>query len=203
MISFEKRFLFIHIPKTAGNSIQDQLRGHAVEELVAEQPYQDGVERFELRAPGRRTHKHSTLAEYEAAYGTDVVASLFKFSCVRNPWERAISYYFSPHRGVVGWQRQAFVELLPDILPAKNYLTANPYRSDLESAVAGIDRILRYEELESGFTQVCARLGIPAKPLPTRNRSKHHHYREYYDPELIGLVREKFVEEIELFGYSF
>jgi hypothetical protein len=35
MISLQKRFLFVHIPKTAGNSIQSVLRDYSEDQLVA------------------------------------------------------------------------------------------------------------------------------------------------------------------------
>src|SRR6266545_4235757 len=64
MISFQKRFLFVHIPKTAGNSIQSVLRDYSEDELVALRGEQDGIERFGLRNPKYKIKKHSTLAEY-------------------------------------------------------------------------------------------------------------------------------------------
>ena len=69
MISFQKRFLFVHIPKTAGNSIQSVLRDYSEDELVALRDEQDGIERFGLRNPKYKIKKHSTLAEYRAALG--------------------------------------------------------------------------------------------------------------------------------------
>ena len=69
MISFQKRFLFVHIPKTAGNSIQSVLRDYSEDELVALRGEQDGIERFGLRNPKYKIKKHSTLAEYRAALG--------------------------------------------------------------------------------------------------------------------------------------
>src|SRR5207237_9701060 len=93
MISFQKQFLFVHIPKTAGNSIQSALRDYSEDELVALRGEQDGVERFGLRNPKYKIKKHSTLAEYREALGNEQFGSLCKFTCVRNPLDRVGSYY--------------------------------------------------------------------------------------------------------------
>src|SRR5207247_8451883 len=67
MISLQKHFLFVHIPKTAGNSIQTALRDYSEDQLVALRKEQDGIERFGLRNPKYNIKKHSTLAEYRDA----------------------------------------------------------------------------------------------------------------------------------------
>lgn len=51
MISTEKNFIFIHVPKTAGNSLQDALRPFADDDFVIAHASQDGVERFGLKNP--------------------------------------------------------------------------------------------------------------------------------------------------------
>ncbi len=104
MISFQKRFLFVHIPKTAGNSIQTILRHYSEDEIVALRAEQDGIERFGLRNPNYKIKKHSTLAEYRAALGEARFRDLYKFTCVRNPWDRMVSYYFgtTSTRGSLG-----------------------------------------------------------------------------------------------------
>ena len=53
MISLQKRFLFVHIPKTAGNSIQSVLRNYSEDQLVALGKEQDGIVRFGLRNPAQ------------------------------------------------------------------------------------------------------------------------------------------------------
>jgi hypothetical protein len=68
MISLQKRFLFVHIPKTAGNSIQSVLRDYSEDQLVALRKEQDGIERFGLRNPKYKVKKHSTLSEYHDGY---------------------------------------------------------------------------------------------------------------------------------------
>src|SRR5262245_50254348 len=101
MLSTTRSFLFVHVPKTGGNSIQDALRAHSDDEFVCLSPHQDGVERFELRSARFDTHKHSTLAEYRSRYGDELLAVLYRFACVRNPWDRVVSHFFSPHRGEI------------------------------------------------------------------------------------------------------
>src|SRR5262245_20224214 len=99
MISLRHRFLYVHIPKTADNAVQNVLRHYSEDKLVCLSPHQDGVERFEVRNDRYAIQKHSTLSDYERELGGGTLAGLFKFCCIRNPWERAVSYYFSPHRG--------------------------------------------------------------------------------------------------------
>jgi len=122
MISFHKHFLFVHIPKTAGNSIQSVLRDYSEDELVPLRGEQDGIERFGLRNPNYKIKKHSTLAEYGAALGEDQFRSLYKFTCVRNPWDRMISYYFTPTQNTTAWDRKKLRKVISKALSVVDYL---------------------------------------------------------------------------------
>src|SRR5947199_7305777 len=108
MISFQKRFLFVHIPKTAGNSIQSVLRDYSEDQIVALRSEQDGIEHFGLHNPNYKIRKHSTLAEYRMALGDEQFRSLYKFACVRNPWDRMVSYYFTPTQQAGGREARGF-----------------------------------------------------------------------------------------------
>ena len=70
--------MFVHIPKTAGNSIQSVLRDYSEDELVALRKEQDGVERFGLRNPNYKIKKHSTLSEYYDVLGNEQFQNLYK-----------------------------------------------------------------------------------------------------------------------------
>ena len=203
MISLKHQFLFIHIPKTAGNSIQNVLKDYSEEKIVSVAPHQDGVERFEVRSDSYKIHKHSTLLEYQDQLGQDVIDGLFKFTCVRNPWERMISFYFSPHRRTVSWDRRNFVELVKNVEPVANFVSSDKNAEQGQDCFENIDCYIRFEELNQDFEDVCARIGIPLARLPQRNASKHQHYSSYYDYDLIQLVRERFDEEIRFFEFKF
>jgi hypothetical protein len=200
MISLQKRFLFVHIPKTAGNSIQTALRDYSEDQLVALRKEQDGIERFGLRNPKYKIKKHSTLAEYRDALGNEQFRSLYKFSCVRNPWDRMISYYFTPTQTPETWKRKKFRKMISKIVSVADYLRLD---QDEEDPFTNVDYIMRFESLAEDFRTVCGKVGISAATLPRYNRSNREHYSKYYDDELRELVRTQFAAEIERFGYTF
>ncbi len=200
MISFQKQFLFVHIPKTGGNSIQSTLRHYSEDEIVALRAEQDGIERFGLRNPNYKIKKHSTLAEYRAVLGEARFLDLYKFTCVRNPWDRMVSYYFGTTQLVETWDRKEFKKLILKALSVTDYLRLDKGEAD---PFGNVNYIMRFENLVDNFRAVCARLGIPDAPLPQYNRSNREHYSNYYDAELCELIRKRFAPEIERFGYAF
>jgi hypothetical protein len=200
MISFQKRFLFVHIPKTAGNSIQSVLSDYSEDELVALRSEQDGIERFGLRNPKYKIKKHSTLEEYRLALGEENFGELYKFACVRNPWDRMVSYYFTPTQNVVGWDRKKFRKVITEAMPVADYLRLNECN---DNPFENVNYIMRFENLADDFRNVCAALDISAATLPQYNRSNREHYSKYYDEDLRELVHARFAAEIDRFGYRF
>ena len=200
MISLQKHFLFVHIPKTAGNSIQTALRDYSEDQLVALRKEQDGIERFGLRNPKYKIKKHSVLAEYRDALENEQFRDLYKFTCVRNPWDRMVSYYFTPTQTPETWDRKKFRKMISKIVSVADYLRLD---QDDEDPFTNVDYIMRFENLAEDFRTVCGKVGISAATLPRYNRSNREHYSKYYDDELRELVRTQFAAEIERFGYTF
>jgi Sulfotransferase family len=200
MISLQKRFLFVHIPKTAGNSIQSALRDYSEDELVALRKEQDGIERFGLRNPKYKLKKHSTLKEYQDALGDEQFGTLYKFTCIRNPWDRMVSFYFTPTQNPETWDRKKFRETISKALSMPAYLRLDTDKGD---PFANVDCIMRFENLDNDFLAVCRAIGISPPTLPRYNRSSREHYSKYYDDELRELVRTRFAAEIERFDYRF
>lgn len=200
MISLQRQFLYVHIPKTGGNSVQNVLREYSEDRIVCVDPHHDGVERFGLRSERFNVTKHSLLRDYHRELGPELFGKLFKFCCVRNPWERAISFYFSPHRQRTGFDRADFLQSLERLIPVTEFLAldggpASPFNN--------VDSIMRLERLDEDFRAVCQRLEIPFTPLPVRNKSSRAHYSTYYDSELVEIVRARYAGEVEHFRYRF
>ena len=200
MISLQKRFLFVHIPKTAGNSIQSVLRDYSEDQLIALRKEQDGIERFGLRSTKYKIKKHSTLNEYHRALGEEQFRDLYKFTCVRNPWDRMVSYYFTPTQNAETWNRKKFREIISKAVSLADYLRLDNGEGD---PFANVDCIIRFENLADEFRAVCDTIGIPPPALPRYNRSSRDHYSKYYDDELREFVGARFAAEIERFNYRF
>lgn len=214
MLSLEKKLLFIHVPKTGGNSVQNILSDYSEDKIVSENELQDGVERFEVKSKYPGLTKHSTLWEYKAAIEPDVYKSLYIFSTIRNPWDMMISYYFSPNMGVTEWDRNDFIKLLKKT-PTLDYyiqefslLRRFMYKLGLDIDKSGkldkdIDFLMRVENLNEDFKHVCNEIGVTYKELPVRNKSSRKHYSTYYDEELVEKVAKKFHKEITFGRYVY
>ena len=136
--------------------------------------------------------------------------SLFKFSIIRNPWERLISLYFSSHRGDVAWNKERFKSIVNNEPTLKDYICINNSKytkSESSDKIVQLDKdieyLMRYENIESEFEEVQKLLGLEKIKLPFLNRSSRSDYKSYYDETLYEIVRCKFIQEIDFGKYSF
>jgi hypothetical protein len=198
VLSLSHQWLFIHVPRTGGNSLQSALVPFSDDRLVAD-GLRDGVERFEVQGPVTR-YKHFSLQDYADALGADTLARLFKFTVVRDPWERAISWYFAPLRWTERqplWSPEKFCDSLSNATRAVDMLSIGERYQTL-------DMILRFENLVQDTEILSERLNINQVRIPHRNRGLHESdWRKYYimNPELIEFVADLYGEDAEAFGY--
>ena len=138
MISIQKKFLFIHVPKTGGNSIQNILKDYSEDEIVVLAKHQDGVERFEVRNKKYNITKHYSRSHYKSVLDIRTYCTLFKFAVIRNPWDRMISFYFSPHRGAIEWNRNDFLRLVSSVPTLGHYICEKPFLEKVVESLAFI-----------------------------------------------------------------
>ena len=204
MISTCHQFIFIHAPKTGGNSIQLVLAPLSDDHLTVN-PGQDGRERFGVAGPVTQ-RKHATLADYRARLGAEL-DRLQVIVTARDPLTRAVSFYYSPHL----WTREAELGQQPAFGRTRFEQEMKRLRNVAAMlTIAGEfhrpDQILRFESLAADLATMAIALGLPPlAPLPHVNASaaaETLREQTLADPWVRGLVAERFSEDYERFGYS-
>jgi len=196
--------IFVHIPKNAGTSVERYLSDPRVVGDPSLNTFLGG------------DHTHYTLAELKSELSEDIFNNYFKFTIVRNPWDRMVSLYeycVSGGRNNELWVGCDFRTFCRKF-KANSLLvhTQHSFKGEIYSAhllkqhefiSKDIDFVLRYENLSGDFKRVAARLKLEVPFLPKTNNSVRRPYREYYDDVLKDLVRDIFIEDIRVFSYTF
>jgi len=214
LISYRRRFIFVHVPKVAGWSVREGLRPYAVRSqrrtlsrhvlcrLGWQRPDED-IDQHYLRSLSLTYH--STAAAIRAALPAEF-ARFFTFAFVRNPWDWHVSYYHSilgarhlPTHATVS-AAGCFERYVEEIAPHQTLCQ----KAFVVNADGGgiVDFVGRFESLHRDFGQVCQRLGIQVT-LERINESPHRAYREYYDARRRRIIEELHREDCEYFSYSF
>ena len=184
--------VFVHIPKSAGTSVAKSLFGYL--------PY------------------HYTAAQLRVIFGRRAFKNYFKFTFVRNPWDRLYSAYSYLKGG--GWNKDderwyeknlneipnfnSFVMdwLEPDRLNSHIHFRPQiDFITDRKGNVL-VDFIGYFEAIQEDFGFIASRLNVEKK-LAHVNASKRKNYKNVYSPEAVEKVRHLYKYDIDHFDYEF
>ena len=225
IISHSRRFIFVKSLKTAGTSLEAALSGACSGDDIVT-PLGDYA--FNRDDSGNWVHKTMNGGNYEqhddaptirASLPPETWAGYFKFSITRNPWDRALSYFF--------WDKRQDASLAPpkrfvhslgvpydDLTPVKRqfaeFIKSRTLQNNDRFYVDGerlcVDFVIRYEQLDDDAREVCARIGLPGVEIPRLKagiRKDKRHYTEYYDDDTRDIVAELHRNDLQLFNYRF
>jgi hypothetical protein len=229
MICQPFRCIFVHIPKTAGRSVEmffiNKLKldreneNHRAQLLIADND-----------DPDRGTEKlsHLSAAEYVKCghISEQEFNSFYKFSFVRNPWSRLVSEY--RYRNYLS--HRSFKDFVFNKLPKPGwddkYRHVMPQTEMLYNSNGRllVDFVGKFEHLQQDFKQVCSKLGFADSNLPHINSSDKksrelrrkvrnlvyrngesnlRNYVDFYDTESRDAVADLYHDDIENFAYDF
>lgn len=228
MISHQHRCVFVHIPKNAGQSIEHVFLKWLGLSWDDRAPLLLRPNDDPAQGPPRLAHLQARQYVSCGHLKPGEFAEYYKFSFVRNPWDRMLSIY----KYLAEPREQNFTEFLQgqfrnDLWKSKYWFVGPQYEFVCDSDGKPIvDFVGRFESLQADFNQVCRRLGMPETPVPHVNKSGQHGgfvgaasrwivaklpakpknplaYVERYDEPSAELVRRLYQRDIELFGYEF
>lgn len=179
-------FLFIHINKTGGSSIEQALN---------------------------LSREHKTALEKIDELGHSRWNNRFTFTIVRNPWDKVVSHYHyrldTNQRGIreknipfKKWVRKAYGHRDPEFYDRPRFFMPQVDWISNHDGEIIVDYIGRFEKLYKEFNHICSKLDISVD-LPHLKASQRDHYRRYYDEETKNIVAESFKNDIEQFGYRY
>lgn len=181
MIDNKYEFIFVHILKTAGTSIKQLFFDFPIDKKDVE-------------------FKHNDIDFYYKKF-PDKAADYFKFTFVRNPWERLVSQY--QWRLFKGYQdrSQSFAEWLRDSY--EMWRNSQLRMISINNEIM-LDFIGKFENLQEDWGKICDFLEIQHRRLPhLNNLSNRPHYMDLYDDHSRKLVEIGCMEKVEYFEYKF
>ena len=189
-----KKAIFVHIPKCAGIAVKKAL--------------------FDDLSGG-----HTKLSTYCTVFEPELFLSYFKFTFIRNRWDRLVSAYHFLKGGGYGeadknWFARElgnfrdFDEFVRNWLKAENirkhihFIPQMEFLEDENNDGIKVDYIGLYENIEDDFNHIAKRLGV-GETLKKRNGSNHESYKDYYCDTTREIVRNVYLKDIERLGYDF
>jgi chondroitin 4-sulfotransferase 11 len=207
MVHHGRKCIFIHIIKTAGTSIRASL----------------GKEKEQIKHGG-----HGYAKDVKRKVSASTWKDYFKFSFVRNPWDKMVSqWWYNGHpkvrgRNIYTSKVKTFKEYILYFAEGGRISANNPRCTPWlvdDSGKILVDFVGRFENIEEDFNFICQQLTPPKHEqnklwppkLPHRNQSKNKHrnewtdkpYQDYYDDETKEIIAREFEDDINLFGYKF
>lgn len=192
-VCHSRKIIFVHIPKTAGTSIEIALGLYGDPKIINWQTL------F-----GKRK-QHMTAAEILSHFNNEQkdFFEYYRFSVVRNPFDRVVSEYRWKNK-LLNLPFKDYAKSIPDrikkgdqhVFPQASFL----YSKDNKCLV---NDIVRIEELSPFWSKFCA-LQLPEPiPLHRHNSTAPKPYQGYYDSETKQIIEDIYRDDLDLLGYSF
>lgn len=218
LISHRKNFIFTKTVKTAGTSIEsyfeqycmpdgEWLESHHRDEYVSD----SGIIGYRGPDSSQSTwYNHMSAKTIRDLIGLDIWEHYFKFTVVRNPFDKLISGFFmfenqALNRGILINKEKTEVERFREWVQNRDvFVDRDKYLIDGQECV---DFFIHFENLYEDIKYLSDRLAISFEPsrLPQFKKGIRHHripIQDYYDHETEQLVRHIYEWELKRFGYD-
>lgn len=204
IISHTNKFIFFAVPKTATHAIRQALHVYTGPDDWEQQTL-FGEQALPIAEIARLQHGHITVREIKPFLSAETWKSYYKFSIVRNPFDRFVSVcsFFNRNDREFAdnpllWMKTALrrPRFQQRLLVRAQYLQLIDDNGEL-----ALDYLGRYEQLQASVDHIFDTLGLDSVTLQAKNSSEHDDFTDYYDPELRAMVAEFYHQDFSLFNY--
>lgn len=206
MISHRHKTIFVHVPKTAGQSIEqvflDDLGLSWADRKALNLKHNDEP------AVGPQYLSHLYADEYvrKGHIDQDHWNAYFKFAVVRNPYDRILSefrYRSFSKTGPLFWflrrqYRDDYRDMARHVVPQCRYLFD-------ENGNCLVDEIVRFEDLSERMPEIFQRIFGISHALPKRNestKSRRRLTRQQLGAWNRKTIRNRYAEDFKRLGYD-
>lgn len=206
MISHAHRCIFVHIPKTGGTSIEDLIWPGP---RTTDDLWMGFVDRYHNKYQTGGL-QHLLASQIRQEVGAGIFSRYYKFSIVRNPWDRAVSQFVfmdtrDDLRDFLGMKQGDGLKKYAELISKKRHVQWEPQVNFVRDADGEplLDYIGRYETFSASVFNALSAIGIKANAIPHRKKGQRGPYQGYYDAESREMIGTLYAADIEAFGYRF
>ena len=197
MISFKHKFIFIHIPKSAGTSIENALHFYS-DDVIQNGLIKPGRVIIEMARKKRvklDNYRHLSYDKYKQILGDDI-NNFFIFSVLRTPYDRIPSLYYHSNINTV-----SLIQFISSIVNAYHIVPSVVVEMNMIKTFIGDVKdifFLKFETLDSDWKILLNKLNLPYINLEHLNQDRIKNYDNLYkDSRLLKVMEEVFKEELE------
>ena len=224
MIISKKKLIFIHIPKTGGNSFSHLLINYSKEKIIRLRAYNDKINTFEIR--GKYTYdKHQTLEQYKKKLRKNF--KKYKIvTIVRDPMQRMLSLYYMQDLNTYGnfivrkinhisKKRLGFFILsqkfykykIPTFSLAKfkKYILSMPNQKSylmINNKFTKPHYLIKYENYSDNIIKFCKSININYEPFHVNKGSKKKFSKNKLNKIKKIILKSHHKEDYKIFGYN-
>lgn len=178
MVSHHHKCIFIHIPKNAGQSIENVFLDLIGLSWEMRDPLLLRHNTNPMLGPKRLAHlKSHEYVEYKYV-SPQQYKEYITFAVIRNPWERAVSFYkYLGYDKICNFEDFIVKHLSKDLWHREYWFLCPQSEFIYYNGKLNVDYVLRFENLEEDFKMICKKLNLQNIPLPRVNVSKEQKNR--------------------------
>jgi hypothetical protein len=209
LVSHSKKFIFLKTKKTAGSSVFNYLSKYCCEPGSILDPgnyYQSDI--GIISGKSGPLGRHASATSVKEFVGSDIWNGYTKVVTIRNPFEKAISFYFfqKKRKGIAQQSLDLEKDSFRKFIRQSYSLIPRDLQWTHVDNIFSMDCLIRTESILSDLEIFCSKMNLDWEPVRLKSLKSGVRPIEatsslFYDDETAEIVKMWLDEEFSLYGY--